>query len=521
MHAMQSILAENLTAMAADQQRLFEASTSRGQRRETGHFGTSSAIAEYMAWMFEKVPQGTARILDPGAGVGMLSAAVCQRIIRQGFPRDVHLEVWENDLKLEPFLRTTMAHCEEALRRCGHHLDVKIHFEDFILANTQATLFDKGPTPSFHMAILNPPYYKVRKESLHARSMRHVIHGQPNIYALFMAVAADLLLPGGEMVAITPRSYFNGLYFRRFRKWFFDRMAARQIHVFESRTAAFQGDDVLQENVILAARKGDAPKEVILTTSHGGDLRDAERRPVPYLRVIEDSSGDHLVRVTANAFDDEIIAAVDGLPQTLRGLGFEISTGPVVSFRATDFLRHEKSAKTAPLLWMHNVRPFITRFPKDNGKPAHILVSDDSRRLLLPSKRYVLLKRFTAKEEKRRLVAGIFESCDSYSPWIGLENHLNYVHRKGGDLSKAEAFGLAAYFNSALVDRYFRAMSGNTQVNASEIRSMPLPSEATIIEIGELLQASTDRDGPTVERLVGRTLRVPDPLVDRLCEAPR
>src|SRR5690606_38909445 len=112
-----------------------------------------------------------------------------------------------------------------------------------------------GSKPSFHLAILNPPYFKLRKESEQAQAMSHVVHGQPNIYALFMAVAADLLKPQGEMVAITPRSYFNGSYFKRFRRWFFDRMSPRQIHIFESRTEAFKDNAVLQENVILHAKK--------------------------------------------------------------------------------------------------------------------------------------------------------------------------------------------------------------------------------------------------------------------------
>ena len=146
-----------------------------------------------------------------------------------------------------------------------------------------------------------------------------------------------------------------------------------------------------------------------------------------------------------------------------------------MTFRSREFLRRERSNDTAPLLWMHNVRPFVTQFPPKNGKPMHILVSDESSRLLLPAKRYVLLKRFTAKEERRRLVAGIVEAKDSYSPFVGLENHLNYVYRASGELSKEEALGLAALFNSVLVDRYFRAISGNTQVNAAEIRAMPVP----------------------------------------------
>ena len=97
------------------------------------------------------------------------------------------------------------------------------------------------------------------------------------------------------------------------------------------------------------------------------------------------------------------------------------------------------------------------------------------------------MKRFTAKEERRRLVAGIVETKDSYSPFVGLENHLNYVYRLDGELSENEALGLAALFNSTLVDRYFRAISGNTQVNAAEIRAMPVPPLEIIREIGKAL----------------------------------
>src|SRR5438105_5495331 len=116
------------------------------------------------------------------------------------------------------------------------------------------------------------------------------------------------------MVAITPRRYFNGQYFKRFRKWFFDRMTARQIHVFESRTDVFQEDEVLQENVILLAEKAGQPKDVALTSSAGRHFQNVEYHALPYTRVIEDSSGDRLVRVATGRLEQEIVEAVDGLP---------------------------------------------------------------------------------------------------------------------------------------------------------------------------------------------------------------
>ena len=219
------------------------------------------------------------RILDPGAGVGTLSAAFCQRMLRQHNQRHLIFDLFENDPKLIPLLEKTMTFCKKALRDAGHEMSFVIRVEDFILANTAASLFDAASSISFDLAILNPPYFKLRKESKHARAMAHVVHGQPNIYAFFMAVVADLLRDGGEMVAITPRSYFNGPYFKRFRKWFFDRMAARQIHMFESRTDAFQEEEVLQENVILLAEKAQCrrrtwslPQASVETSSRWTDI---------------------------------------------------------------------------------------------------------------------------------------------------------------------------------------------------------------------------------------------------------
>jgi adenine-specific DNA-methyltransferase len=508
----------SLTRLAAEQQRQFEATTLPRTRKERGHFGTPPAIADFMAGMFAQIPPGRVRILDPGAGVGTLSAAVCQRVLQHRQPRQLFFELWENDPRLEPRLRATMEACRKALEDAGHEMQFTVQTADFVLDHAEPSLFAGPSNAPFDLAVMNPPYFKVRKDAASARAMAHVVHGQPNVYAFFMAVAADLLRDGGELVAITPRSYFNGPYFKRFRKWFFDRMTARQIHAFESRTAPFREADVLQENVILLAEKGGKPKDLVLTSSPGRNFQRVDRHVLPYTRVIEDSSGDCLVRVATSEIEQQIIEAVDGLPHRFRDLPFKISTGPVVTFRSRAFLRHERTDETAPLLWMHNVRPFATRFPPKNGKPMHIVVSDESKRLLLPAKRYVLLKRFTAKEERRRLVAGIVESKDSYSPFLGLENHLNYVCRPKGELSKEEAFGLAALFNSALVDRYFRAVSGNTQVNAAEIRAMPVPRVETLREIGRAVEESPDRTSARTERTVGDILALPKTLIGELCE---
>ena len=105
--------------------------------------------------------------------------------------------------------------------------------------------------------------------------------------------------------------------------------------------------------------------------------------------------------------------------------------------------------------------------------------------LLVPNRNYVLLRRFSAKEEERRLVAGPYLARTGDTSMVGLENHLNYIYRPGGTLTEDEAFGIAALLSSSLLDTYFRISNGNTQVSATELRTMPLPPLAVIHAIGQ------------------------------------
>ncbi len=126
------------------------------------------------------------------------------------------------------------------------------------------------------------------------------------------------------------------------------------------------------------------------------------------------------------------------------------------------------------------------------------------------NKVYVILKRFSSKDEKRRLVAGIHDPKQFKDHLIGLENHLNYIGVKGEDMDLPEAFGLAALFNSTFMDRYFRSISGNTQVNATEIRLLKLPIRDHIISIGKEVQRAKGYEQSAVDEIVQSALNIRD-----------
>ena len=164
----------SLLEFAAAQQRCHDGKSCPIDRKERGHFGTPPEIATFMAAMFPRLPSEAIRILDPGAGVGTLSAALCERIARLKQPRKVAVEAWESDPALLPYLAKTMRECGDVLESHGHSFWFTIQSGDFILENAERPLFTKSRPPQFDLAITNPPYFKLRKDSEHARSMAHV-----------------------------------------------------------------------------------------------------------------------------------------------------------------------------------------------------------------------------------------------------------------------------------------------------------------------------------------------------------
>lgn len=490
--------------------RQYVTAVSDEHKKRLGQYLTPPAVADFMARLYTPPGEAALRWLDPGAGAGILACALCEALVGQRrSPQQLELVVYETDPGLIEGLQSALTYTQRWLSAREIALHPVIRTEDFVLAN--AAVLDSTPRlfalssladSLFDGVIVNPPYLKIPLDDPRARAASAVVHGQPNLYALFMAVAAALLKPGGELLVISPRSYTAGLYFRRFREYFFARMVPLAIHLFGSRREAFERDAVLQENVILHARRADdwqletPPTTVRVSFSAGiSDLSWAHRRTVSLPDVLDWGSRNKVLSIPVDDSDDYVTAVVQAWKGNLRAYGLEISTGPVVPFRAATFLTPSAtlSETHAPLLWLQNVQAMRVIWPTTaRGKPQTLLVTPESQSLLVADRNYVLLRRFSAKEQRRRLTAAPYLAGTLGTPWLALENHLNYIYRPGGELSAAEAYGLAALLNSRWLDTYFRTFNGNTQVSATELRELPLPPLETIVAMGQHLLALAD-----------------------------
>lgn len=482
------ISANQLAVSVETLRKRFNGSSSRTARSEIGQFLTPIRIAEFMASLFRQHVEDV-RILDPGAGAGALFAAcVTELCNRQALPQSITVVAYEIGDGLVSYLAETMALCRHMCREVGVRFDGSVLHEDFISAALEQT--DYGLfTPeqrTFTHVILNPPYKKIKGQSRTRKCLDAAGMGTSNLYTAFVWLGAQMLEPDGELVAITPRSFCNGPYFRRFRKSFLELMSLRHIHVFDSRKKAFSDDSVLQENVIFrAVRNRPKPRKITISSTSGSDFSSLKKRTVPYERVILPDDPDMFIRLVQDEKDDYVVEGMDSFSANLDILGLGVSTGRVVDFRAKDFLRQKPNKKTAPLIYPCHLRNGFVEWPKLDGKKPNAIVSNsETADLLVCSGYYVLTKRFTAKEERRRIVASVFDPQRCESSLVGLENHLNYYHAKGEGMSANLAKGLALFLNSTLFDSYFRLFSGHTQVNATDLRKMRYPSRQELLRLG-------------------------------------
>src|ERR1039457_2608097 len=107
--------------------------TTIDSRKEKGQFFTPPEVCGFMADLLPSKLPTTFRLLDPGAGTGALSAAVCDRLLNLPPPQLVQIDLFENDREVLPFLRKSMDYCSRAMRAHGHTMTYEIHGEDFIL----------------------------------------------------------------------------------------------------------------------------------------------------------------------------------------------------------------------------------------------------------------------------------------------------------------------------------------------------------------------------------------------------
>lgn len=471
----------------------------RGELGQFFQFFTPAPIATLLVGMFD-APSGSWRVLDPGAGVGSLTAALVDRAMDESWPVLLDLTAVEVDEDLLPALKETLHECENAPLTATATLQSS-EFIAWGCDRIGGGLLAAEPEP-FDLAILNPPYRKLNTASTERRRLSSIGIEATNLYAAFVALTLRMLAPGGQLVAITPRSFCNGPYFKGFRKELLASAALRRIHVFDSRDKAFKDTAVLQENVIFHLIKGVKQGSVVIESSSGEGVGSTRERVVPFERVVHPGDANAFIHLVSDEAHADVAGRMGLMPCELTAVGAAVSTGRVVDFRAREHLCMEPETGTVPLLYPMHLRDGRVRWPVPGGRKANALADvDETQKLLLPAGNYVLVKRFSSKEERRRIVANVLEEGDLPSAQVAIENHVNVFHHRNAGLPPRLAWGIATYLNSTIVDLFFRQFNGHTQVNATDLRSLRYPSVDQLVELGDAARRA-EHDQSVIDSLV-------------------
>lgn len=475
----------------------------KSKRKKKGQFFTSVETARFMADMFDL---GNSKrcvfVLDPGAGTGILSIAFLERLMSVSSDISVSLTCYETDPEVLPVLKSNL---EYAQNEYPKRIEYRVIEDDYILSQSndfeENLLAAENPT-KYDYVIANPPYLRVMRDHPAAMSMPKVVHGAPNLYFLFAAMSLFNLKKEAEMVYIIPRSWTSGAYFKAFREYLLTEGKIEQIHLFVSRDKVFNAEEVLQETMIIKVRRSNRkPEDVLITSSNScNDFADITKLMVPYDAVV--SGEDLYVYLPTSDEEIEVIKKINTYHTTLPDEGLKMKTGIVVDFRQWDELRKEPGDHILPLFYSQHIRDGRVNH-QPSGKEYDWII-DEKPGLIQKNKNYVFIKRFTAKEERRRLQCGVYSPGDFKEyKFIGTQNKINFVDRvDGSEMDAQTTYGVYALLNSTLFDMYYRILNGSTQVNSTEINNIPVPPANMIKKIGERVLVTADLSTDNCDRII-------------------
>ena len=442
--------------------------------RHGRHYTPQPLAAEL--WAMTKRAMGWKRpqpldgcVLDPACGAGALllpvlrehlgaAARVDARLALNALPNYIAgidndpAAAWLASVLLASEMLPILARTEQARRK---PLPALVRHGDGLAAVKQPV----------RAVIMNPPYGRVRLDEDERARFADSLYGHANLYGLFMAAALESLDSAGVLAALVPTSFLAGRYFENLRAVLAKHAALREISfVADRRSGSFSG--VLQETCLATFSRAKARRLTVANIN--GQVSEVARLASPR------TQGPWLLPRRAD--DAPVAAAAAGMPLTLTGAGWKISTGPLVWNRRKADLGAAPARSRLMVLWAADIDGGIVHRDPVRDNARFLTMSGTDEQVMVLDQPAVLIQRTTAPEQNRRLVAAQL-SAEVLAEWggrIAVENHVN-VARPITASPVLSPDALNRLFATDTIDRVLRCLSGSVAVSAYEIEALPLP----------------------------------------------
>ena len=133
----------------------------------------------------------------------------------------------------------------------------------------------------------------------------------------------------------------------------------------------------------------------------------------------------------------------------------------------------------------------------------YIESNKNTRKWLVGNNPYLLIRRFSSKEERRRIFSSVYlpEMIKGESDLLGIDNKVNFATSPLFLDDDHYLYGFFVYLSCSLVDRYYRMVSGHTQVNAGDLRFLRYPTPELMKFVGSMVDKVGDKTQEEIDSL--------------------
>ena len=485
---------------------------SKSENIRLGRLFTKKDTARLMAGMLTLDEKKTVyTILDPGAGTGILAAAAIEEVCKRcPSATQIFITCYENSPVFLPMLKDNL---ERIRKKARHDYGVKLYitvYEENYLTDSKnhytVSLVDEIHEDKFDLIICNPPLDLIDKYSPEAEAVGKVTQLKTAAGYLFCRLAARHLEEGGQLVIMLPTTASTSQGLAPFRKEMADTLALRRLHLFVGKQKNARRAVPLKKSFILCYQNAEKTDSITVTTSVDNGANTVTLPPVPYSFVVDAKDG--TLTLPKSVEDTKIVKHINDLPETLSSLGLKMSTGLILDSRCEGMLFTEPMKGALPVLRPSAIKGGQIRFPQP-VKRQYIMTDD--QRLVQRNKNMIIIKRVPAKSDERFVNSAIYMAAQlpAYK-YISTHNKINFIDTidKSEEMSPRFIFGLFALLNSTIYDRYISIMSKSKQINAKEMKDLPLPQRNIIENIGMRLMSARQTTVSVCDQIVNPTLHI-------------
>ncbi|CEN31005.1 site-specific modification DNA-methyltransferase [[Clostridium] sordellii] len=444
----------------------------------------------------------TINILEPSAGCGILIAALVLNIAEKYKNiKKINIDLYEYDKTVFNILSNNLNILNNYMLE-NYDIDLKFNIlnENFILKNSNT--WTSSESGEYDIIISNPPYKKINQTSPESKLMSSVVHGQPNIYTLFIAMCLKLLKKNGVYTVLSPRNYFSGEYSKKLRNFIFENYSLTHIYFFEKRSMF---KSVNQEVIISTYINNKFNKQV--------DIHFDENKCflINFNDIIFDKNLMSIV-IPKNQNDLNLLKSFSKLKFSLTDLNLKISVGPVVQFRnVNDIKKDLYDTNYAPLVISADIQSNnrLIYFERENKRKTHNKSISIDNKWIIKNSNYLVIRKVTAKDDIDLIVAAVLNRNYFNHSFLAFDNNLLYIHHLNKeDLDLNICYGLYCFINSSQFKKLYMLINGTHTINVTDFNNIKFPSYVSLIKLGKNILKISDYSEKICTELVEKYLNI-------------